>query len=153
MVNRGLSVAFSGEFVAFWSCDWGGREGERKGDWEREAIHIAALGKDQNSRFKVRFELSVYCFPTIINLKKSQLNPCKLGIQMWRKPNYSMILSNYYRGKRCSSFVCFYLYFVTTVSWYHFIEEDYDRKVLSVNLMVVTKQKYIVGKPNAVSRE
>lgn len=25
--------------------------------------------------------------------------------------------------------------------------------MLSVNLMVVTKQKYIVGKPNAVSRE
>ena len=35
----------------------------------RERLHIASLGKDQNSKFKVWFLLNVYPFPPIIKSK------------------------------------------------------------------------------------
>lgn len=46
---------------------------------ENITLHITSLGKHQNSKFKVRFLLHVYCFHTIIKLRNVKSNYCKSG--------------------------------------------------------------------------
>ena len=46
---------------------------------ERVSIHIASLGKDQNSKFEVQFLLNVYHFHTIKKPKNLKWNHRKSG--------------------------------------------------------------------------
>ena len=48
--------------------------------WERIMLHIARLGKDQNSKFKIWFLLNKYCFHTIVKPKNLKSKHGKLGI-------------------------------------------------------------------------
>ena len=45
----------------------------------RIVLHIASMGKDQNSKSEVWFLLNVYCFHTILKLKNLKSNDHKLG--------------------------------------------------------------------------